>query len=315
MFKYFENLIDLFEDIEFDVLLKGFWVFCWYYIKLVWFIFVVVLVFGVLIVIFEVVIFIFFGDLVNWFVMEDVQIFFVDNWGYLFWMGIVIFILFFVVLGIWEIVFYQGLMGIYFMLICWWVYCYLLCQSVVFYQNDFVGCIVNKLMQIVLVVWEVVMWIVDIFVYVIVYFMVVLFVVVEVSFWFVILLLVWLVGYLVIIRLFILRFKNVLWDQVDVWLVMIGYVVDVYINIFMVKLFFYVVCEEMYVKILMFDFLKIVFLQMWLVFGMNIILIIFNMVLLFLVVSLLIGFWQKFLVLIGEIVVVVVLVLCIQGMF
>lgn len=314
MFKYFENLIDPFENTDLDVPPKGFWAFCWYYTRPVWPILAVASVLGVLIAVLEVAIFTFLGDLVNWLATENAQTFFADNWGHLLWMGIVILILLPVVSGIWEIVFHQGLMGTYPMSIRWRVHRYLLRQSVAFYQNDFAGRIANKLMQTALAVREVVTRIADILVYVIVYFTAALFVVAEASLWFAIPFLAWLGGYLVTMRLFIPRLKNVSREQADARSVMTGHVVDAYTNISTVKLFSHAAREETYAKTSMLGFLKTVFLQMRLVSGMNITLTTLNMLLLFSVAGLSIGLWQNAMVSTGEIAVAVALVLRIQGM-
>jgi ATP-binding cassette subfamily B multidrug efflux pump len=314
MFKWFENLIDPFENTDLDVPPKGFWAFCWYYTKPVWPILAVASVLGAAIAILEVFIFTFLGDLVNWLGTENAQTFFADNWPQLLWMGFVIMILLPVVSGIWEMVFHQGLMGTYPMSVRWRVHRYLLRQSVAFYQNDFAGRIANKLMQTALAVREVVTRIADILVYVIVYFVAALFIVVEASIYFAIPFLAWLGGYLLTMRVFIPRLKNVSRDQADARSLMTGHVVDAYTNISTVKLFSHAAREEDYAKRSMLDFLKTVFLQMRLVTGMNITLTTLNMALLFAVSAMSIMLWQQGLVSTGEIAVAVALVLRFQGM-
>ena len=79
MFKWFENLIDPFENTDLDVPPKGFWAFCWYYTKPVWPILAVASVLGAAIAILEVFIFTFLGDLVNWLGTENAQTFFADK--------------------------------------------------------------------------------------------------------------------------------------------------------------------------------------------------------------------------------------------
>lgn len=314
MFDRFEKLVDPFERTELDVPPKGFWAFCWYYTKPVWPILLAVSILGAIIAVLEVMIFTFLGELVNWLSTESAETFFQDNWGQLLWMGLVVLIVLPGFAAIWETLFHQGLMGTYPMSVRWRVHRYLLRQSISFYQNDFAGRIANKLMQTALAVREVVTRIADILVYVAVYFFAALFVVAEASIYFVIPFVVWLGCYLVTMRIFIPRLKNVSRDQADARSIMTGHVVDAYTNISTVKLFSHAEREEEYAKTSMMSFLKTVFLQMRLVTGMNITLTTLNMILLFAVAALSIGLWQAGRVGTGEIAVAVALVLRFQGM-
>ncbi|ASP36830.1 ABC transporter ATP-binding protein [Labrenzia sp. VG12] len=314
MFERFEKLVDPFENTELDVPPKGFWAFCWYYTKPVWPILAGVSVLGAIIAVLEVMIFTFLGELVTWLSTEDAETFFQDNWRQLLWMGLVVLVLLPAFAAFWEMLFHQGLMGTYPMSVRWRVHRYLLRQSISFYQNDFAGRIANKLMQTALAVREVVTRIADILVYVAVYFVAALFVVAEASLYFLIPFVAWLGCYLITMRIFIPRLKNVSRDQADARSLMTGHVVDAYTNISTVKLFSHAEREEEYAKTSMTSFLKTVFQQMRLVSGMNITLTTLNMVLLFAVGGMSIGLWQAGKVTTGEIAVAVALVLRFQGM-
>ena len=314
MFDRFEKLVDPFEKTELDVPPSGFWAFCWYYTKPVWPILLVVSILGALIAVLEVMIFTFLGELVTWLSTENADTFFQDNWGQLVWMGIVVLVLLPGIAAIWEMLFHQGLMGTYPMSVRWRVHRYLLRQSISFYQNDFAGRIANKLMQTALAVREVVTRIADILVYVVVYFVAALFVVAEASIYFAIPFMAWLGCYLITMRVFIPRLKDVSREQADARSVMTGHVVDAYTNISTVKLFSHAEREENYARSSMTSFLKTVFLQMRLVTGMNITLTTLNMVLLFAVAGMSIVLWQAGKVTTGEIAVAVALVLRFQGM-
>ena len=292
MFDRFEKLVDPFEKTELDVPPSGFWAFCWYYTKPVWPILLVVSILGALIAVLEVTIFTFLGELVTWLSTENAETFFQDNWGQLVWMGLVVLILLPGIAAIWEILFHQGLMGTYPMSVRWRVHRYLLRQSISFYQNDFAGRIANKLMQTALAVREVVTRIADILVYVVVYFVAALFVVAEASIYFAIPFMAWLGCYLITMRVFIPRLKDVSREQADARSVMTGHVVDAYTNISTVKLFSHAAREEDYARSSMTSFLKSVFLQMRLVTGMNITLTTLNMVLLFAVAAMSIVLWR-----------------------
>ncbi|WP_421979106.1 ABC transporter ATP-binding protein [Roseibium sp.] len=314
MFDRFEKLVDPFEKTELDVPPSGFWAFCWYYTKPVWPILLVVSILGALIAVLEVTIFTFLGELVTWLSTENAETFFQDNWGQLVWMGLVVLVLLPGIAAIWEMLFHQGLMGTYPMSVRWRVHRYLLRQSISFYQNDFAGRIANKLMQTALAVREVVTRIADILVYVVVYFVAALFVVAEASIYFAIPFMAWLGCYLITMRVFIPRLKDVSREQADARSVMTGHVVDAYTNISTVKLFSHAEREEDYARSFMTSFLKTVFLQMRLVTGMNITLTTLNMVLLFAVAAMSIMLWQAGRVTTGEIAVAVALVLRFQGM-
>ncbi|POF29818.1 ABC transporter ATP-binding protein [Roseibium marinum] len=314
MFDWFEKLVDPFEKTDLDVPPNGFWAFCWYYTKPVWPILAGVSVLGAMIAFLEVMIFTFLGELVTWLGSESAETFFQDNWPQLLWMGLVVLVLLPGCAAIWEIMFHQGLMGTYPMSVRWRVHRYLLRQSISFYQDDFAGRIANKLMQTALSVREVVTRIADILVYVAVYFIAALFVVADASLYFLIPFAAWFGCYMVTMRIFIPRLKNVSREQADTRSLMTGHVVDAYTNISTVKLFSHAEREEEYARTSMTAFLKTVFRQMRLVTGMNITLTIINMLLLFAVGALSIGLWQAGRVTTGEIAVAVALVLRFQGM-
>lgn len=314
MYKLFENLIDPFENTSLDVPPKGFWAFCWFYTKPVWPILAAVSVVAALVAILEVMIFTFLGDMVTWLSEQNAETFFSDNAWQLAWMGLVVLVFLPVVSFLFEVLFHQGLMGTYPMSIRWRVHRYLLRQSVSFYQNDFAGRIANKLMQTALGVREVVTRIADILVYVSVYFTAGLFVVAEASLVFAIPFVLWLVCYLIVMRIFIPRLKDVSRDQADARSFMTGHVVDAYTNISTVKLFSHAEREEEYAKTSMMSFLKTVFAQMRLVTGMNITLTTINSLLLAGVGGLALVLWQRGEVTTGEIAVAIALVLRIQGM-
>jgi len=314
MFKRFENLVDPFACDDLDEPPKGFVAFCWHYSKPVWPVLVAVSVLGALIAILEVTVFTFLGDLVNWLSSSNRETFFEDNQAQLLWMGLVILVFLPIVQVLWELLFHQGLMGTYPMSVRWRAHRYLLRQSVSFYQNDFAGRIANKLMQTAISVREVVTRIVDILVYVSVYFTAALFVVAEANAKLALPFVVWLLAYVVILKVFIPRLKNVSREQADARSIMTGHVVDAYTNIATVKLFSHADREEAYAKKSMMGFLDTVFRQMRLVTVLNSCLSVINLVLLASVGMLAITLWQQDVVTTGDIAIAIALVLRLQGM-
>ncbi len=314
MFDRFEKFIDPFETTELDVPPKGFWAFCWYYTKPVWPILAAVSLFGTLVALTEVYIFTFLGDLVTWLEKSDPATFLTENWPTLLFMLGILLVLRPLLEVVWQLFFHQGLMGNYPMSIRWRVHRYLLRQSISFYQNDFAGRIATKLMQTALGVREVVSRIADIMVYVAVYFTAAVIVVAEANIWLSLPFLVWVSAYLLTIRFFIPKLRDVSKDQANARSVMTGHVVDAYTNIATVKLFSHAEREEDYARRSMTGFLKTVFQQMRLVTGLNIVLVFINMVLLTSIGGLSILLWQSGTVTIGEVTIAVAFVLRLQGM-
>ncbi|MBO6757400.1 MAG: ABC transporter ATP-binding protein [Roseibium sp.] len=314
MFKRFENLLDPFEDRSLDVPPKGFWAFCWFYTKPVWPILAVVSILSGVAAGLEVFIFTFLGDLVNWLIDADPDTFLSDNWPQLLAMAIVILVIYPIFEAAWQLLFHQGLMGTYPMSIRWRVHRYLLRQSVSFYQDDFAGRIANKLMQTALAVREVVTRIADIFVYVGVYFSAAVVVVAGADLWLSLPFMMWLVAYMLVLRLFVPKLRDTSKEQADARSIMTGHVVDAYTNIATVKLFSHADREETYARNSMTSFLDTVFRQMRFVTLLNISLTAINMGLLAGVGGLSIMLWQSGAVTTGDIAIAVALVLRIQGM-
>ncbi|MES0811606.1 ABC transporter ATP-binding protein [Roseibium sp. SCPC15] len=314
MYDRFEKLVDPFENTELDVPPKGFWSFCWYYTKPVWPILACVSLFGTLVALAEVYIFTFLGDLVTWLEKSDPSTFLNENWPTLLFMLVILLVLRPALEVVWQLFFHQGLMGNYPMSIRWRVHRYLLRQSVSFYQNDFAGRIATKLMQTALGVREVISRMADIMVYVVVYFTAAVIVVAGANFWLSLPFLVWVGAYLLTIRFFIPKLRDVSKEQADARSLMTGHVVDAYTNITTVKLFSHADREEAYARNSMYGFLKTVFLQMRLVTGLNIVLVFINMLLLTSIGALAIFLWQAGTVTIGEVTIAVAFVLRLQGM-
>ncbi|WP_349357839.1 ABC transporter ATP-binding protein [Stappia sp.] len=317
MFAWFERLIDPFGPSDEDDRSPppaGLLAFCWHYTKPVWPALAAVSFMGMLVAIFEVMIFSFLGDLVNWLAEAERDTFFADNGGRLAWMAAVILIILPLLNLAWEMLFHQGVMGNYPMILRWRVHRYLLRQSVGFYQDDFAGRIATKVMQTALAVREVVTRVLDALVYVSVYFVAALFLVGEADPRLAAPLVVWLLAYVGVLVFFVPRLKSVSAAQADARSTMTGRVVDAYTNIATVKLFSHAEREESYARRSMRAFLHSVYRQMRLVTVLNTSLSIINMLLLFATGLVSILLWQRAAVTTGDIAVAVGLVLRLQGM-
>ncbi|MDX5595370.1 ABC transporter ATP-binding protein [Pseudovibrio sp. SPO723] len=314
MFSRFEGLVDPFNTSEVKTPPSTFWAFIWYYTKPFAPLLALASFFGACIAVLEVTIFTFLGDLVNWIGTEDPSTFFQNNWPHLLWMGFVVLLIMPVVEAIWQLVFHQGIVGNFPMLIRWQGHRYLLRQSLPFFQNDFAGRVANKLMQSALAVREVVTRIADIFVYVVVYLTAAVFVLASADWKLALPLVFWLLAYLGVLYYFVPKLKDISRQQADARSVMTGHVVDAYTNISTVKLFSHAEREEDYAKASMKDFMDPVHRQMRNVTLLNIALTSINMLLLFAVGATSIGLWSYALVTTGDIAIAIGLVLRLQGM-
>ena len=119
----------------------------------------------------------------------------------------------------------------------WQAHRYLLRQSMTFFQNDFAGRVATKMMQTALAVRDVVIRFTEVFLYVSVYFTAALLLFASSDFRLVAPMFFWLGGYLVALKYFIPRLRDISMEQADVRSVVTGRVVDSYSNISTVKMF------------------------------------------------------------------------------
>lgn len=314
MFSRFEGLVDPFEKTEVKTPPSTFWRFIWHYTRPFAPLLCLAALLSACIAVLEVVVFTFLGDLVNWLGTENPSTFFQNNWPHLIWMGVVVLVLLPALELIWQLVFHQGIVGNFPMMVRWRGHRYLLRQSLPFFQNDFAGRVANKLMQSALGVREVVTRIADIFVYVMVYFTAAVVVLLAADWKLALPLVVWFGAYLVVLFYFVPKLKTISREQADARSVMTGHVVDAYTNISTVKLFSHAEREEDYAKASMADFMDPVYRQMRLVSVLNVALTSINMLLLFTVGAVSIGLWSYAIVSTGDIAVAIGFVLRLQGM-
>ncbi|MTI19008.1 ABC transporter ATP-binding protein [Rhodobacteraceae bacterium RKSG542] len=314
MFGFFERLVDPFKKEPIVSPPDTFWSFIWYYARPLAPILLITSLMGAVIAILEVSLFAFMGDLVNWLGTEDPQTFFADNWQYLLWMAAVVLVIYPIISFTWEMIFHQGILGNFPMIIRWRGHRYLLRQSMQFYQNEFAGRIATKLMQTSIAVREVVTRIVDIFVYVAIYFTAAVVLVFAADWKLAMPMVVWLVAYISVLSFFVPKLKEVSKEQADKRSDMTGKVVDAYTNITTVKLFSHAEREENYARDSMKSFMDPVYRQMRLVTLLNMCLTTINHLLLFSIALTSILLWQRSMVSTGDIAIAIGLVFRLQGM-
>ena len=168
-------------------------------------------------------------------------------------------------IGLQSLILHQTLMGNFPMIVRWLAHRYLLHQSVAFFHDEFSGRIATRMMQTALAVRETVVKMLDIMVYVVVYFLAVLVLFIGIDLRLAAPMAIWLLLYVLILRLVLPRLQRVSERQADARAMMTGRVADSYTNIATVKLFSHARREASYAREGMERFLGTVHPQMRLV--------------------------------------------------
>lgn len=314
LFSFFEKLTKPFPDSEIEQPPKGLFDFLKYYSKGMILPVVVVSLLSAAIAIMEVSLFGFLGQLVDWLTSQNKETFIADNEQALWWWGaLVLFILPSVVI-IQSLLVHQSLLGNYPMKIRWQAHNYLLAQSLSFFQDEFAGRVATKVMQTSLAVREAVMKVLDILVYIGVYFISILVLVAAIDWRLSLPLVIWLIIYLVTLKVLLPKLKAVSQQQADARSVMTGRIVDSYTNISTVKLFSHTQREAEYAKDSMNTFLHTVYPQMRLVTWLYSAVWINNAILIFTSTAASIYLWMNNIVTPGDIAIAVSLCLRLNGM-
>lgn len=314
MFRFFERRIDPFPETLQGAPPKGLWPFLWHYIRPAAPWLILMSLFTALIAVGEVALFGFLGGIVDWLASADRAGFLQREGGTLAIMGAVLLIGLPLATLIQGLIVYQGLMGNVPMSARWRMHRQMLGQSMGFFGNEFAGRVATKVMQTALSVREVVMKVLDVFVFVAVYFISALVLVASADPWLMVPFLLWAVVYGFILRWFVPRLGKIAELQADARSVMTGRIVDSYTNIQTVKLFAHSGREEDYAKGSMDGFLQTVYRQMRMVTGFNVIVYVNNSLLVFLVAAGGIYLWMGNLVGAGAVAAAVGLTLRIKSM-
>lgn len=262
----------------------------------------------------EVMLFGFMGQLVDWFATLDPATFMDLHGATLIWWGALVLLLLPLVVILHALVIHQTLLGNFPMVIRWQTHRYLLGQSLSFFQNEFAGRLSTKVMQTALAVRETVMKLMDIMVFVSVYFISIIVLVAQSDWRLVIPMLVWLVTYILLLRLILPQLRIVAERQADARSAMTGRVVDSYTNISTVKLFSHASRESAHAREGMEAFLATVHPQMRLATLLYSAVWTSNAVLVFSVAALSTWLWLQGLATPGAIAIAVALSLRINGM-
>lgn len=156
----------------------------------------------------------------------------------------------------------QTLQGVFPMRLRWNFHRLMLGQSLGFYQDEFAGRVSAKVMQTALAVRDTVLTLSDVMTYVMVYFITSGAVLIALDGWFVLPFIIWLVLFVVILKIFIPKLAYTAERQADARSLMTGRITDAYANITTVKLFSHGLREASYAKRSMQEFMVTVHAQM-----------------------------------------------------
>jgi len=262
----------------------------------------------------EVQLFSLMGNIVDWLGKADKATFLSDEGTKLLAMGLFVLVGLPVLVFVQSTIIHQVLLGNHANIARWMMHRYLLRQSIGFYANEFAGRVSTKVMQTALAVREVMMKVLDVFVYVISYFLSMLFIVASADWRLVLPLLLWLVVYSTLLYFFIPRMRDASEAQADARSMMTGRIVDSYTNISTVKLFSHAGREEVYAKHGMMEFLETVYGQMRLTTGYFSAIYLNNCLVMFNVSAVGIYLWLNGSVSVGSIAIAISLALRINGM-
>lgn len=285
-----------------------------HYAKPFWPLILVGALFSITISITEVYLFALVGNLVDWLASSGRDAFWETYKHRLIFVGALILIVLPILKFLYESVTNQGLLGNFAMRTRWQAHRYLLRQSIEFYQNDFAGRVAAKMMQTSLGVRDAVIKVTAVVLYVIVYFTsaVVLFAASDLRL--TAPMLMWLVGYVLSLRYFIPKLRDISIEQAEARSMVTGRVVDSYTNIPTVKMFAHAQAEDGYAQEGMQVFLDTVYRQMRVSTWLTFVLTCMNAGLLFLIAATSIYLWHLNAVSVGAIAFAMGLVMRMQGM-
>ncbi len=293
MLSYFERLINPFPKEEPQQPPKGVYAFCRHYSRGMEKHLIFLGVLTACTAIGEAMLYAILGQMVDWLANSDPLTFFADEWPMLLGMSLFVLVFMPVAVTLQSLVVHQTLVANFPMSVRWLSHRYLLNQSFSFFQNEFSGRIATKVMQTSLAVRETVMTLLEVMLFVVIYMVTAVILVANADWRLCLPVLVWLLCYAILMRYFLPRLKTISTRQADARSNMTGRIVDSYANIMTLKLFSHTQRESDYVKEGMAEFLGTVHPQMRLVTGLNSLLWIINMLLVFATGALGILLWTQ----------------------
>ena len=314
MFRFFENLVNPYPPGEPTTPPRGLFAFILHFSRPVLSLLIAMSLITALVSAAEVVFFHYMGELVDWLSTAEREGFVAEYGWRLAGMGALVVIGLPLLTLLQSLVTHQSIFGNYPMIGRWLAHRHMLGQSLAFYQDEFAGRVSQKVMQTALAIRETVMKLMDLMVYVIVYFSGAMLLLGNAEPWLMLPLMIWLVGYGLIMRVFVPRLRKVSMDQADARAQMTGRIVDSYSNIQTIKLFADTHREQAYARDAMESFMVTVHRQMRLATKLTVSLTVLNSLLLASVAAMAIGAWYLEAVSLGVIAVAIALVMRIRFM-
>ena len=270
LFRYFENLVSPYPNTPPPSLPHGFFAFLWACARGVRRYIAAMTVCTAVIGVFEALLFSVLGRVVDWLAKVQPSRLWTEERGHFMLLAAVL-AGSVVLIGLQSLLKQQTLAGNFAMRLRWNFHRNMLAQSLSFYQDEFAGRVAAKLMQTALAVRDTWMILADILVFVLIYFVTIALVVGNFHLWLLAPFMGWLAIYMVAIWYFVPRLGAVAKAQADARSMMTGRITDAYTNITTVKLFSHTQREARYVQTAMAEFLQIVYRQMRMVTGFEIV--------------------------------------------
>lgn len=314
MFSWFERRVHPYPEETPGLPPAGLIAFLWHYTKPVWPWVLIMSVCTMFIALGEVMLFQFLGNIVDWLTHAERSTFLQNEGMTLVAMALMVLVGLPLVAGLNSLIMHQILMGNFPMIARWQMHRFLLNHSMTFFANEFAGRVSTKVMQTSLAIREVVMKVLDVFVYVATYFISMVAVVAVADIRLAVPLVVWIAFYSATVAYYVPKLRKISAAQADARSMMTGRVVDSYTNIATVKLFSHSGREEDYAKDAMDVFLKTVHGQMRKVTAFQVLVYFYNCAALFAVATLSIWFWLESAISIGAIAIAIGLAMRINGM-
>jgi len=246
IFRWFESLIDAFEEPADGMPPATVGRFYVFYLRQVWPIFLGVTVVGFGVSLVEVSLFGFIGSIVDMAKGTPAE-FFQLHGRTLCWMALVALVARPVLNGLHDLLVNQAIVPSLTNRIRWQNHRYVIRQSLGFFQNDYAGRIANRIMQTGASLRESAVQIVDALWYVVIYTGSAIVMFAHADVWLAVPLVVWLVFYIATLAFFIPRTKERSWRASEARSKLMGRIVDGYSNILTLKLFAHTRREEAYV--------------------------------------------------------------------
>ncbi|NJO37220.1 MAG: ABC transporter ATP-binding protein, partial [Rhizobiales bacterium] len=249
MFRWFEGLIDPFQDHPVERPPADLLPFYWYFIRQVWPYFVGLLALGLIAALIEVSLFAFLGEIVDLVRgAENADAFFDEHGDRLLWMAFVALIARPIVFLCHDLLIHQTLTPTFVNLIRWQTHRYVLRQSISFFQNDFAGRITTKVVQTAGSLRESAVQVTDAIWFMIIYITSALVLFSEADVWLALPLVIWLFVFGATLYVFVPRIKERSRIMSEARSMLTGRIVDSYTNILTVKLFAHAEREDDYAR-------------------------------------------------------------------